>query len=206
MRFTSMLPALLVLCHPATSFADWFEYVSRQDLFTINFPADPEITEIEFPSEYGAVFPGRVYTADVGQNHYSVTVVDYTNSKQIHEARTDRTEADAPARYEYWRIDKLASVDYAAWQFRQRGGEITYDAWHHIDRVPGHMLNITNPDKSRTYASMYLHADHLYVLEATVPENAPPQGLFQQSLGFIDEEGNEIRYEYADDDSLVRSD
>jgi hypothetical protein len=207
MRIAAILSAAAALFAAAPALTQsWFEYTSREDLFTINFPADPQIEPIEFPSEYGAVFPGRVYSVRLGESLYSVTVVDYTDAQRIHQARTNQTEADAPAGYEYWRIDKLASVAYVATQFRQRGGTVTYDAWHHIDRVPGQMLQITNPDQSRTYATMYLHASRLYVVEATVPRTAPPQGHFQQSLGFIDENGDDIRYDWAPDDSLVRSD
>jgi hypothetical protein len=182
----------------------WTDFVSLQDHFSIVFPGEPEVHEIQYDSEYGAVFPGRVYSADVDGRRYSVTVIDYSNAEAIHEARTNRTEADTPAGYEYWRIDVLASVDYAAWQFRQRGGEVTYDAWHHVDRVPGHQLQITNPDQSRTFAGIYLHDDQLYIIEATVPAGSPPQGMFQQALRFVDDDGQPIRYSWADDHSLIR--
>lgn len=183
---------------------EWTEYVSREDRFVTNFPGTPVVTEISWDSEYGAVFPGRVHSVDIDGRHYSVTVIDYSDSKAIHAARTNSTEADSPAGYEYWRIDKLASVAYAATKFRQRGGKVTYDAWHHIDRVPGHQLQITNPDGSRTFAGMYLHQDQLFIVEATVPKGSPPQGMFQQSLHFIDEEGRPIRYRWDENDHLVR--
>ena len=188
----------------AASAQQWQEYVSSEDRFVTTFPGKPEVREISWDSEYGAVFPGRVHSVDVNGAHYSVTVIDYSNAYEAHVARTNTTEADSPENYEYWRIDKIASVAYAATQFRQRGGEVTYDAWHHIDRVPGHQLQITNPDGSRTYAGMYLHQDHLFIIEATVPRGSPPQGLFQQALRFIDENGRPIRYRWDDDDRLVR--
>jgi hypothetical protein len=183
---------------------EWTEYVSREDGFVTLFPGQPDVSEISWDSEYGAVFPGRIHSLDIGGRHYSVTVVDYSDAKAIHAARTNSTEADAPAGYEYWRIDKLASVDYAATQFRRRGGEITYDAWHHIDRVPGHQLQITNPDGSRTFAGIYLHQDQLFIVEATVPRGSPPQGMFQQALHFIDEDGRTIRYRWDENGHLIR--
>lgn len=88
----------------------------------------------------------------------------------------------------------MASIDYVAWQFRQRDAEVTYDAWHYIDLVSGHQLQLTNRDGSRTFAGIYLHESRLYILEATVPAGAPPPGLFQQSLVFLDEAGNPVRY------------
>ena len=171
----------------------------------MNFPAEPEVADIDYPSEYGAVFPGRVYTTMSGENAYKVTVIDYRDSEAMHLARTNSTEADSPERYDYHRIDVLASVAYAATNYRTRDGEVTYDAWGHIDRVPGHQLQLTNADGSRTYAGIYLHERRLYIVDATVPATAPPQGHFQQSLGFIDDEGERIRYGYDEDWHLVRS-
>jgi YD repeat-containing protein len=183
---------------------EWTELVSHEDRFATMFPGTPQVRTISWDSEYGAVFPGRVYALDLNGRHYSVTVIDYSNAKAIHESRTNSTEADAPTGYEYWRIDKLASIDYAATQFRRRGGEVTFDAWHHIDRVPGHQMQITNADGSRTYAGIYLHWDHLYIIEATVPKGSPPQGMFQQTLRFIDENGETIRYRWDENDHLIR--
>ena len=185
----------------------WIEYQSGDDLFSINWPApgEPEVREITWPSEYGAVFPGRVYTVRDGPSVYSVTVIDYTDSYRVHLARANSTEADSPVNYEYWRIDVIASVAYAAQNFRQRGGEVTYDAWHHVDRVAGHQLNITHADESRSYIGIYLHEARLYIVEAVVPGNHPPQGHFQQSLGFLDEQGRNVRYQWADDGSLIRT-
>jgi hypothetical protein len=151
------------------------------------------------------VFPGRVYTVRSGENVYSVTVIDYRDSENIHLARTNSTEADSPENYQYWVLDVMASIAYAAQHYRERGGQVSYDAWGHIDRVPGHQLQITNADQSRTYAGIYLHERRLYIIDATVPPNAPPQGHFQQSIGFIDDAGERIRYDYDENWHLVRS-
>ncbi len=46
-----------------------------------------------------------------------------------------------------------------------------------------------------------MHDNRLYISEGTVPEGDPPPGLFQQSLGFVDKEGNSVRYaDYYDND------
>jgi len=205
MRIFKILFIGFALFSASTSSAqDWFEFTSSEDLFTINMPSEPSIEDITWPSEYGAVFPGRVYTSTSGDRVYTVTVIDYTDAQNVHKARTNTTSADAPAAYQYWRIDVIASVAYAATQFRNRGGEVTYDAWHHIERVYGHQLNLTNSDNSRSYVGIYLHKARLYIIEATVPEGSPPQGHFQQSLGFNDEEGKRIRYQWQEDGSLIR--
>ena len=204
----TLLLAVLALFPAGTLLAQaWVNYQNTTDFFSINLPApaEPEVRDITWPSEYGAEFPGRVYTMAEGPATYSITVIDYTDSEQVHLARTNSTEADSPVNYEYWRIDVIASVAYAARQFRERGGEVTYDAWHHVDRVAGHQLNITNADESRSFVGIYLHDDRLYIVEATVPRGYPPQGQFQQSLGFIDEQGRNIRYNWGDDGSLIRT-
>jgi hypothetical protein len=40
-----------------------------------------------------------------------------------------------------------------------------------------------------------MHENKLYIGEATVPAGEPEPGLFQQALGFIDENGRSIRYQ-----------
>ncbi len=94
----------------------------------------------------------------------------------------------------YWEVDIRASVAYAATSLRSRGGQVTFDAYHYIDRIEGHQLQITNEDSSRTFAGIYLNDSRLYISEATVGPNSPPPVMFQQSLEFLDEEGNRIRY------------
>lgn len=192
------------LITPSAQAQAWQDYVSMDDLFATMFPGQPEVREIPWDSEYGAVFPGRVHSVEIDDRYYAVTVVDYSDAEAIHWARTNTTEADSPLNYSYWRIEKVASVAYAATQFRQRGGVVTFDAWHHIDRVPGHQLQITNSDGSRTYAGIYLHEERLYIIEASVPQSTPPQGMFQQGLRFIDEQGNRIRYSWGENDELIR--
>jgi hypothetical protein len=194
MRLPGIVATVLVLAAaPPTSAQDWTTYTNRLDRFEVNFPGQPTVEDIKWPSEYGAVFPGRVYTVRQNGGRYSVTVIDYTDAERIHAARTNRTEADnLPI---YWQVDVQASIAYAATRFRQRPGvKVTYDAFHYIDLVSGHQLQITNDDQSRTFAGIYLHESRLYILEATVPARAPQPGLFQQSLSFLDEAGKKVRY------------
>ncbi len=193
MRLLRLISVSLILCSVGPSFAQsWIHYSSTTDLFSIQTPGELAVQDISYPSEYGAIFPARAYSYEDGENRYSVTVVDYSDAQRIHTERTNRTEADSPSLY--WEIDVRASVAYAAWTFRQRGGEVTYDAYHYIDRVEGHQLQITNTDRSRTYAAIYLLDSRLYVVEATVSPDSVPPGFFQQSLEFIDEDGNAVRY------------
>jgi hypothetical protein len=194
---------LLALCVMQFAIAQsWRTFVSREDFFSVNFPDEPTITNTTYPSEYGATLPARIYVVRNGDSLHSVTVVDFTDAERIYRELPDRTDEANNA--SLWLYDQRASVAYAARNFRLRGGEVTYDAWHHIDLVEGHQLQITNPDQSRTYASMYFHDGRLYILEATVPPGSLPQGLFQQSLSFLDDEGQRIRYQLFPDGSRKR--
>jgi len=191
-RFILAASVLFFSCH---SFAQvWTEYVSMQDRFRMFGPGEPAIHEIAYSSEYGVEYPARVYLYEDGLNRYSLTVVDYTDAERIHSERTNKTSADDGSIY--WAVDVIGSIAYAAWNIRRRGGEVTYDAFHYIQRVQGHQLQITNEDQSRTYAGIYLHEMRLYILEAIAPAGAPPPTIFQQSLELLDEDGNTFNYRY----------
>ena len=183
----------LLLSSPSVG-QGWIEYVSIADRFTMYVPGEPDVRDISYASEYGVVFPARMYSYEDGPSRYSVTVVDYTDSEGIHSERSNKTSADDGSLY--WAVDVLGSIAYAAWNIPKRGGEVTHDAWHYIQRVEGHQLQVTNADRSRTYAGIYLHETRLYILEATVPPGSPPPIIFQQSLSLLDDEGNTFNYEY----------
>ena len=169
-----LITAALTLFIAWPSFAqDWIDFVDRTEKFAVNFPGNPAVKETTYLSEDGKTLPAKVYTAQEGDNRYSATVVNLT----ILEPTFVR-----------------GSIAYAAWNFRKRGGEVTYDAFAQVDRIEGHQLQITNRDKSRTFVAIHLHARRLYILEATVPPGWPPPGDFQQSLSILDDEGKRIRY------------
>ena len=194
------------ICLGAASSAvaqEWTEFVSREDRFTGNFPGSPVVTEITYRSQFGADLPARVYSAARGQSRYSLTVVDY---RPIEKILTEKAKS-CPEGAEtcrgggsstgagYWKADTAGAMIFAAWQFMQRDAKVTQSIWNNIDLVEGHLLHLTNPDQSRTYVSIFMHENRLYISEGTVPAGYPEPGLFQQSLGWIDEAGNPIRYQ-----------
>jgi hypothetical protein len=194
MRLMIRVVFALVLCAPSGALAqEWNEYQNLQDRFSITFPGQPNVEEIKWPSEYGVVFPGRVYSVQQGGSRYSVTVIDYTGSEKLHAAIAKPESFQDPR---YWQIDIQASIQYAATKlYRLKpNAKVTYDAWHYIDLVEGHMLQLTNQDQSRTFVGIYLHENRLYIVEATVPAGYPQPGLFQQNLSFLDEKGARVRY------------
>jgi hypothetical protein len=187
------LLAMLVIVPAATRAQGWFEFESVDDRFGVNFPSEPALREFDYASEFDATFPARTFSAQSGSNVYSVTVVDFTDSFRIH-SEMEKVEAAQGANV--WINDQRASIARAAREYRERGGQVTYDAWSHIDLVEGHQLQITNADGTRTFAGIYMNGNtsRLYVLEATVPQGSPPPGQFQQSLRFLDENGERVRY------------
>ena len=168
----------------------WTNIAYPEEFFSANFPSEPDISEVPYLSEYGGTFPSTMYTAYEGDNYYSVTVVDFSDARNVYTELAEGINVAGGDRF--WIYDQIGAIAYAARQFRLRGGDVTYDAWHHVDRIEGHQLFITNPDLTKTYAGIYRHANRLYILEATVTADAPPQGVFQQSLTILDENGKRI--------------
>ncbi len=204
MRLLRLIPAVLLLLGPGISLGQgWIEYSSQADFFGVNLPGEPEIRDTTYTSEYEAILPARAYSYDDGPNRYSVTAVDYSDALRIHTERARDCPPDAHTGCSgsaavgvgSWMVDVQGAITYAVWQFLQRDAEVTYFGWNFVDLVDGRQIHLTNPDQSRTFVAIYMHADRLYILEATVPPGFPEPGLFQQSLRFLDQEGNTIRYE-----------
>jgi hypothetical protein len=213
MRIISAVSAALVLLTAAPAAAQWSEFVSRDEGFRVNFPAPPSVSETTFTSEYGADLPARVFSVTRGGERYSMTVVDYRGIEKILTERSKRCPpfaderctglgAGATVGLGYWRTDIRGALVWASWQFMQRDARVTHYMWNFVDLVEGHQLQLTNnADKSRTFVSIYMHENRLYIMEGTVPAGNPEPGLFQQSLGFVDKDGNGIRYrDYYDND------
>ena len=76
MRMTAFTLALMLSLSATAIAQEWDLYVSKQDGFKVDFPGQPKITETTWKSQLGYTLPGRVYSADKGREHYSLTVVD----------------------------------------------------------------------------------------------------------------------------------
>jgi hypothetical protein len=171
---------------------EWDRYQNLDDRFAVTAPGQPTVEKIKWKSEYNSMFPATSYRWQQGPNRYAVTVVDYSDSEAIYTANPHSEDFQAPM---YWQIDILGSVQYAATQYRLKPGvKVTFDAFHYINMVTGHELQLTNPDQSRTYVGLYLHENRLYIFDATVAKGMPPPLIFQQSPEFLDANGNSIRY------------
>jgi hypothetical protein len=192
----------LLLAAPAAA-QEFEEFVSIEDGFSINFPGKPEIENTTYKSQFGADLPARVYRASRGLSHFTLTVVDYRPIETILAEKAKACPAGAePCRGGlgstgpgYSWADRAGALIYATWNFMQRDARVTEYSWNNIDQVVGQFLHLTNnKDQSRTYAGIFMHEDRLYITEGTVPAGAPEPGIFQQSLGWRDEQGQSIRY------------
>lgn len=214
MHLISFMVAVIVLWSVTPAAAqEWIEFVSRDDGFRVNFPVQPTVTPTTFMSEFGAALPARAYSVVRDRDRYSVTVADY---RGIEKLLTDKAKKCPPYADErctglgggaivgagYWKTDIRGALVWASWQYMQRDAKMTHYMWNFIDLVEGHQLQLTNnADRSRTYVAIYMHDNRLYMLEGTVPSGFPEPALFQQSLGFVDKDGNGIRYsDYYDND------
>jgi hypothetical protein len=181
----------LMICGSASA-QRWAQYASTEDGFRLMAPGVFDIEDTEIVSEYGIVVPARIYSVDNAVGRYTVTVIDYSDAQQLHEERiAAHDDVYLPI---YGEVDVRGSMAFAVKKIRDRASTIEYDAYHYINRVDGHQLQTTNPDRSRTFAAIYLRESRLYVVDATVAEGTTPPGMFQQSLEFIDEDGQLIRY------------
>jgi len=171
---------------------EWDRYQNLEDHFAVTAPGQPTIERTKWKSEYDSMFPETIYRWQQGSNRYTVAVVDYSDSEAIYRANQHSQSFQLPV---YWQIDILGSIQYAATQYRRKPGvNVTFDAFHYINLVTGHELQLTNPDQSRSYVGIYLHENHLYIFDATVAKGMPPPLIFQQSPEFLDANGNPIRY------------
>ena len=204
MRTTALVFVLvLVVSGPAVA-QEWIEYVNTQDGFKVDLPGQPKVTETTWKSQMDYLLPARVYTVDKGREHYSITVVDYTKLEQL---GIERAKTCPPGNAQcrenagimgpgYWKHDERGALMYATLRILQRDVKMTGLAWEWMDMVEGNLIQVTSTvDQSRTFAFVAMHENKLFVFEGTVPKGYPEPGLFQQSVGWVDKDGNGLRYQ-----------
>jgi hypothetical protein len=195
MRLISLVSAAFVLCSWSPALAQWIEYTTPVDLFTVNFPAQPAAREIAYETEYGLTLPGRVHAHEQGANRYSVTVVDYSNVQKLHAARLVNCDKYPNLCGNPWVGEVRGAMDYAVRAFLRRDAKVTDYAYNNTERIEGRRIQLLNPDGSQTFVMIHMHENRLYILEGTTAAGAPPPALFQQSLGFVDKDGFRVRYD-----------
>jgi hypothetical protein len=205
MRTLAFALALGLLMSGSASAQEWDLYTNIPDGFKINFPGKPAVTSTTWTSQLDFKLPARVYRADRPNERYSVTVVDYSGIAQMGRERAKtcppgnaNCRANAPPALGpgYSHHDERGAIVFATATLLKRDARLTGLAWDWQDMVEGHFIQLTNnADQSRTFAYVAMHQHRLYIVEGTVPKGYPEPGLFQQSLGWVDKDGNDIRYQ-----------
>jgi hypothetical protein len=201
MRLIPLVPAALIIAAPSLA-QDWAPFTVTADGFRANFPGTPTIETIAYETEFRLELPARVYSAADALGRYSTTVVDYRGSERLHNERSQQclaakgaNQQDGDTCQNDFVMEIAGAADHAAAKFLERDGvKITHFGTYFLDMVSGRLLQLTNRDRSRTYAAIHQHAGRLYIHEATVPADMPEPILFLQSLAWVNDEGKAIRY------------
>lgn len=203
MRLIPLIPAaLFVLVSMPVAAQDWMPVTSRDDGFRANYPGQPTVETVGYTTEFRMTLPGRVYRASDALGRYSTTVVDYREVERLHNERAAKCRAakganlqDGDACQNDFVLEVAGAMDHAASNFLRRDGvKVTQYGLYFVELVSGRLMQLTNPDRSRTYAAFHQHAGRLYIHEATVPAGMPEPILFMQSLAWVNEQGLAIRY------------
>ena len=126
-RIRKLIPLALGLVFPVAIYAQgWIKYVNEGDQFIVNFPAEPQLLEVDYTTESGAIIPSRLYSVENDNGRYAITVVDYTVAEQAHVARCRRmeTELDIVSPNECGGRDHLSdirgAIAFESWNIRRR--------------------------------------------------------------------------------------
>ena len=209
MRMTVLVLALLITVPGSAKGQQWDLFTSPEDGFKVDFPGAPRVTPSTWTTEQGYTLPSRIYSVERGRERYSITVVDYNGIEAMGIARNKTCPSGAETCQGqmtgmlrpligpgYAIQDIRGAMTQATFKLLQRDARLTAYHWNWQDLVEGYELHLTNnADKSRTMAYIAMHENRLYILEGTVPEEYPEPGLFFQSLGWVDKDGNGLRYE-----------
>jgi len=151
------------------------------------------------------VLPARVYSVAGISGRHTLTVVDYRPVERIllEKAKNcppgaETCQGVGDTGVGYWKNDVRGAVTYAIGKMLvERDVKVTHLMWNFMELVVGTEVQLTNnKDQSRTFASAYMHDNRLVIAESTVPKGFPPPTVLQQSLGWLDENGRGIRYQY----------
>ena len=201
MRLIPLIPAALIVAAPLFA-QDWETVTVTEDGFRSNFPGQPTVEAIRYETEFRMTLPGRVYRAADALGRYATIVVDYRDSQRLHDERSAKclaakgaNQQDGDTCQNDFVMEVAGAMDFAAAKFLTRdSAKVTQYGTYFLDMVSGRLIQLTNADRSRTYAAIHQHAGRLYIHEATVPADMPEPILFLQGLAWVDEAGKAIRY------------
>lgn len=201
MRLVPLISVALGAAAPLYA-QDWQTTTVTDDGFRANFPGEPTVENIAYETEFRLSLPAHVYHAADALGQYSTTVVDYRGVQRLHDERSAKclaangaNQQDGDTCQNDFVMEVAGAMDHAAATFLERDGvKVTHYGTYFLDMVSGRLIQLTNPDRSRTYVAIHQHAGRLYIHEATVPASSPEPILFEQGLAWVDADGKAIRY------------
>ena len=201
-RITVVLALALVVSAPAMA-QEWAPYRNVRDGFTALFPGAPTVTDTTWKAQSGFILPERVYAYQKGRERHALRVVDYTQIEPIARERAKSCPEGAEtclgteglSGVGYWKHDVRGALLFATLQYLKQDVEVTDLYWNQQDLVEGYVMQLTSrADGSRTYTFIAMHEMKLYIAESTVPKGYPEPALFIQAIGWLDKDGNSLRY------------
>jgi len=165
MRLSAFFVAMILAC-PVTA-AEWKEYQSPDQSFTVHFPTDPNIEMTAYQSPDGRSFDAHVYSAAQETGVFTLTVAQIPETgNQVQE---DALMSDA--------VKKMTE-----------GGVIKFDIQHRIRWFYGRQLGVVGANGGYSYVAVFHHNNRLYQIEGkafVAGGQAEVDAMrFQQSLDF----------------------
>ena len=203
MRRAVLVLSLVVFGSGSAIAQEWTEYRNPRDGFKALYPGQPAVTETTWTAQTGFILPERVYAVERGRERYSVRVIDYSNVEQLGAERAKKCPPGSEtclgtpglSGIGYWKHDVRGALVHATSTIMKRDAEVTDFFWNQQDLVSGLVLQLTNKvDQSRSHVYIAMHEMKLYIAEARVPKGSPEPILFVQAVGWVDKDGNGIRY------------
>jgi len=87
---------------------------------------------------------------------------------------------------------------YAAFRIMKRDIKLTHYMWSFLgyEAVESNELQfINNADQSRSFVTIYMHHNRLYIMEGNVPADYPSPSLFVQSVSLLEQDGAQANHE-----------
>ncbi len=176
MRLALIVSAALVflVSNPLAAADDpWFTYVSREDRFALNLPAEPRIEAFTYVSEYGAPWRARRHTAEYQGFTHRMSVVDMSTA-----ILTGQSDNVSPG------FEKRGAMAFAAAQLRTTG-EVILDTYDQVQVIPGMKLEIILPDGRLDLVEIHIYDELLYIQESISPADAIPGYDVQSSMELL---------------------
>ena len=144
-------------------------YANCQSGFAVLYPGQPTARDTTYTLA-GATWPAREFFVQKGGNRYSVLVADYAKGPKADEKIVEQAAAELARRGQV--------------RFQNNGD---YDPG-----MPGHQLDIFEPNGKQLRASVYMAQHRLTITQAEAAPNDLDALQFEQSIVLIDHAGTDV--------------